>query len=441
MVFSSLHVNLRYLTAQLLPHVDRIVMLKEGRVVQVGFYAVLKDQCPEIVTSVTELRNNEIQEQRSTGLTALNSKIASLSEVNPEKHKEDTSRRDGSWLVYLYYFRSAGYLPVTLVVACFAAETFCNTFTTILVQWWVDAESKSSSHEEAKKYLGLYAMLFIIAIASMLLGCWVFFITFLNNTSINLHANLLNSTLKAPMSFLQQTDVGSLVNRFGQDMELVDMTLPIYLSNFVFMLIDCFFKLIILCIVAKYLAISVPVLAIVLYIIQSCYLRTSRQIRLLDIESKAPLYAHFLETIQGLSTIRAFGWQADFESESQRLLNQSQKPVYMLFSIQQWLTLTIDLVVGGIAIILIAIITGWRNMFQAASIGVALNILLTFNQSLAFLIKMWTMTEVSIGSIARVQNFVRDTPAEDADCVIEDTIPEAWPHGEISFKDVTARYK
>lgn len=106
-----------------------------------------------------------------------------------------------------------------------------------------------------------------------------------------------------------------------------------------------------------------------LYFIQAYYLRTSRQVRLLDIEAKAPLYTHSLETIQGISTIRAFRWGPQFQKTSQHLLNESQKPVYMLYCVQQWLTLVLDLVVGVIAVMLIAMVTSLKDKFSAASIG------------------------------------------------------------------------
>jgi hypothetical protein len=46
--------------------------------------------------------------------------------------------------------------------------------------------------------------------------------------------------------------------------------------------------------------------------LQKYYLRTSRQMRLLDLEAKSPLYSHFLESLTGLVEIRAFGWSNDF---------------------------------------------------------------------------------------------------------------------------------
>lgn len=35
--------------------------------------------------------------------------------------------------------------------------------------------------------------------------------------------------------------------------------------------------------------------------------------RLLDLEAKSPLYSHFIESLSGLVTIRAFGWGENFQ--------------------------------------------------------------------------------------------------------------------------------
>lgn len=58
------------------------------------------------------------------------------------------------------------------------------------------------------------------------------------------------------------------------------------------------------------MAITVAPCLVVLYYIQKFYLRKSRHLRFLDLEAKSPLYAHFVETLEGLATIRSFGWQS-----------------------------------------------------------------------------------------------------------------------------------
>jgi ATP-binding cassette subfamily C (CFTR/MRP) protein 1 len=63
---------------------------------------------------------------------------------------------------------------------------------------------------------------------------------------------------------------------------------------------QCMIKLIVICVIGKYLSGSIPFFAVILYFVQAFYLRTSRQIRLIDIEAKAPLFGNFLETIEGI---------------------------------------------------------------------------------------------------------------------------------------------
>jgi ATP-binding cassette subfamily C (CFTR/MRP) protein 1 len=61
---------------------------------------------------------------------------------------------------------------------------------------------------------------------------------------------------------------------------------------------------------SKFVAAFMPAAVIVLYLLQRFYLRSSRQIRLLDLEAKSPMDTHFLETLSGLYNHRAFNWQS-----------------------------------------------------------------------------------------------------------------------------------
>ena len=44
--------------------------------------------------------------------------------------------------------------------------------------------------------------------------------------STHLHHNLLSNTLRSPMGFFDTTPLGRLVNRFSQDMDIIDMLIP-----------------------------------------------------------------------------------------------------------------------------------------------------------------------------------------------------------------------
>jgi ABC-type multidrug transport system fused ATPase/permease subunit len=121
---------------------------------------------------------------------------------------------------------------------------------------------------------------------------------------------------------------------------------------------------------------------VALFFVQRYYLRTSKQVSLLEIEAKAPLYAHFMDTISGHATIRAYHLTPVFSNKLGKVLDRSQNPLYMLFLIQQWLTLVLDLMVGALAVVLVAIamsVAGTDNGIGAGTLGAALILLLQFN--------------------------------------------------------------
>jgi len=160
------------------------------------------------------------------------------------------------------------------------------------------------------------------------------------------------------------------------------MTLPMQMIMFTTAAASCLVQLIIICVLGKYLAAAIPVLATTLFVVQRYYLRTSRQVRLIEIEAKAPLYKNFIETAQGVATIRAFRWGAVFHQRHAEMLNYSQRPFYILLCIQQWLSLVLDLIVGGLAVVLIAVATSTAGNLSPGALGVALVLILEFNSLL-----------------------------------------------------------
>jgi ATP-binding cassette subfamily C (CFTR/MRP) protein 1 len=188
-------------------------------------------------------------------------------------------------------------------------------------------------------------------------------------------------------------------------------------------------RVIIICVTAKYFAATIPFGLAAVYLIQRCYLRTSRQLRHLDIEAKAPLYSHFLETLNGLATIRAYGWQ-----------DALQKPFYLLACIQKWLALVLNMLTGVLAIIVVILAVTLRDTTTGGEAGVALVNVISMNQALAILIISWTGLETAIGAVSRVRSFSSDTPSE-LRYDVEEIDLRKWPSsGNICFKNVSASY-
>jgi ATP-binding cassette, subfamily C (CFTR/MRP), member 1 len=251
------------------------------------------------------------------------------------------------------------------------------------------------------------------------------------------------------MSFFVNTDSGVTMNRFSQDLQLIDMELPIAaLNTFASLspppknlsapcsdvpeaLVLCIAQMILIGIGSIFAAISFPVVLLALFIIQKIYLRTSRQLRLLDLEAKAPLYSLFEASLSGLPSIRAFSWQSPLEARNHTLLDRSQR----------WLTLILDLVVAAVAVVLIVIVVELRGTVNAGGVGLALLNVIQFSQTIKLLVTFWTTLETHIGSVARVKSFTTTAPVEDRPGENGD-VPKDWPsEGKLEFSGVKAAYR
>jgi ABC-type multidrug transport system fused ATPase/permease subunit len=183
-----------------------------------------------------------------------------------------------------------------------------------------------------------------------------------------------------------------------------------------------------------------PFVFVVLYAIPAYNLRTSRQTRLLDIESKVPLYSLFAEMSSGVEHIRAFGWESSFVDESIEALDYSQKPFYYRAALQSWLELAMDLSIMVLAVTLVIVATVFKDTTSQAALGLSLLNLITFSNMLNFAVAAWTLLETALGAVARLRTFLSKTPNEEQQGEV--SLPSHWPHtGTIVFSNVTAKYK
>lgn len=245
---------------------------------------------------------------------------------------------------------------------------------------------------------------------------------------------------RATTSFLTSTDAGRTTNRFSQDLQLIDSDLPQSLDETVVNFLSLIVSAILVFTGSGYVAAAIPACIILLFMVQLFYLRTSRQLRLLDIEAKAPLFSQFIETLGGVTCIRAYGWSEEYMERSYGVLDVSQKPYYLLWCIQRWLTLVLDLLAGSIAVMLVAFATSVRNG-STGFLGVALFNVISFSGALQTFVTGWTQLETALGAISRIRAFVRDTKTEHLEDEV-DTLPDDWPSaGGLEVRNLLASYE
>ncbi|KAF5565087.1 multidrug resistance [Fusarium phyllophilum] len=359
--------------------------------------------------------------------------------VLSEEAREDAGRRTGDMAIYLYYIRAIGWIPSMIFIFAICAFIVCQSFPTIWLNWWAAANAKKP-FARLGYYLGIYAMLGGLAIIFLVVSTWQMIVTMVPLSGNSFHQSLLKTVLNAPMSFFAATDAGVTINRFSQDLQLVDMDLPLSALNTFATFVLCIAEMVLISVGSYYTAIAFPFLFVALWVVQHTYLRTSRQLRFMDLEAKSPLYALFTESVAGLATLRAFGWRDALEKKHHDLLDQSQRPFYLLYAAQRWLTLVLDLFVTVIAVLVVVLVTQLRGVLPTGLIGVALVNIIQFSQHLKLLMTFWTTLETHIGAISRIKSFTSDTASEHEPQEKEQP-PSIWPSkGQIVFDNVSAGY-
>ena len=315
-----------------------------------------------------------------------------------------------------------------------------NNVPDVWVKWWV-TYNMEHPNQKIGYYLGMYAFFALLGLGALVVACWTLIMTMAPQAGRVLHQRLLNTVLNAPMSFFSTTDTGITTNRFSQDLELIDMELPVALIRTAMMFFVLIAQLLVILASAKFVGIAMPGIVVVIYFLQVYYLRTSRRLRLLDIETKAYLGTQFVEMLSGLVTIRAFQWEYHHLSDFINMLKKAQRPFYLMYCVQRWLNMVLDLIVGSMAILLVTIAIRTKGTVDPGMTGLALTNLVGFSQMLKQLITNWTLLETSMGALSRVRSFAASIESENQPG--EDTVaPDHWPKfGGIEFRSVIASHK
>ncbi|KAH6713295.1 putative multidrug resistance protein, partial [Leptodontidium sp. MPI-SDFR-AT-0119] len=423
-----------------LPLADNILVLgSDGRMAEQGAFEDLRAHSSEFIKSVltgeqsqpspTDKSSDQDHDDKPKDHASIKVKQGSDSET------ADLTRQIGDLSVYNYYLKSIGWKIALANVVTALVWTLGSNFPPLWLTWYAN-----NTVQEVGLFIGIYITTAVVALAAATGLLYNLYMKLIPRSGAGLHKILLTSVMGAPQSFFDETDSGLVLNHFSQDMTLIDASLPGAAAMCFSAFLQCLAQFGLIATGSTYMALACPALVLCVYFLQSFYLRTSRQMRFLDLECKSPLYTHFTETIEGLSTIRAFGWEDHFLRENIELLDKSQRPHYLMYCIQRWFNLVLLLLVGLTAVVVVALATSLTSTTTGGRLGVSLSSIVNFNFSLGMFMMFWTQMETSLGAIARLKSFETETVSEHKE---EETfVPgQDWPTlGSIEFRNVSASY-
>ncbi|KAI1335138.1 P-loop containing nucleoside triphosphate hydrolase protein [Xylariaceae sp. FL0016] len=358
--------------------------------------------------------------------------------------KEHLEQGKVKWDVYLEYAKTSNLGAVSIYMLALLAAQTAQIGGSVWLKNWAERNSAAGGNPEVGKYLGIYFAFGIGSAALTVIQTLILWIFCSIEASRKLHERMATAIFRSPMSFFDTTPAGRILNRFSSDVYRLDEVLARTFNMLFVNLARSGFTLVVISVGTPiFVALIVP-LSAVYYWVQRYYLRTSRELKRLDSVSRSPIYAHFQESLGGISTIRAYRQQERFELENEWRVDANLRAYFPSISANRWLAVRLEflgaviiLAAAGFAIISVTNHSG----LSAGMVGLAMSYALQITTSLNWIVRQTVEVETNIVSVERVLEYAR-LPSEAPEIIHRNRPPVAWPaRGAVQFNNFSTRYR
>uniref|UniRef100_A0A8C1P059 ATP-binding cassette, sub-family C (CFTR/MRP), member 9 n=1 Tax=Cyprinus carpio TaxID=7962 RepID=A0A8C1P059_CYPCA len=451
---------------QYLIHADWIIAMKDGSVLREGTLKDIQTHDVELYEHWKTLMNRQDQELEKTEMesqTTLERKTLrrafysreAKNHIDDEDEEEEveeddddnmsttTSRRSKiQWKMCCRYLSSGGFLMVFLMVS----SKLAKHSVMVAIDYWLAAWTSSNPFLGVLQHRSCVPVFIILCGAAIAL-CLITSLTveFLGvAAATNLHHNLLNKIIHAPIRFFDVTPLGQILNRFSADTNIIDQHIPPTLESLTRSTLLCLSAIGVIAFVTPTFLIALVPLAVAFYFIQKYFRVASKDLQDLDDSTQLPLLCHFSETAEGLTTIRAFRHEARFKQRMLELTDTNNTAYLFLSAANRWLEVRTDYL-GAVIVLTAAVAAIWStsgpDVDQSGLVGLGLTYALTVTNYLNWVVRNLADLEVQMAAVKKVNSFL-STESENYEGSMDvSQVPEDWPqHGEIKIHDLCVRY-
>uniref|UniRef100_A0A665UJ55 ATP-binding cassette, sub-family C (CFTR/MRP), member 8 n=1 Tax=Echeneis naucrates TaxID=173247 RepID=A0A665UJ55_ECHNA len=448
---------------QYLPHADWIIAMKDGTIQTEGTLKDIQKAEPELFEQWKTLMHRQDQEfekdtdgasmtvlERNNLRRAMYSREAMKTEEDEEEESVSSEDDDNlsqvmrqratiPWRSCNTYLSSAGVLLLSLLLL----SQLLKHSLMVAIDYWL--AHWTSTHKQSQQnninidcgfshswYLSVFSVLcclgIILCLATSVAVEWTGF-----KVAKELHQNLLNKIILAPMRLFETMPIGSILNRFSTDTNTIDQHIPTTLECLSRSTLLCVSALGVISYVTPVFLIALLPLAVACYFIQKYFRMASRDLQQLEDSTQLPLLSHFSETVEGLSTIRAFRYEPRFRQRLLQFTDANNIASLFLTAANRWLEVRMEYI-GACVVLLAAVASITNSLYNQLSPGLVSNYMNWMVRNLADM-------EVQLGSVKRINGLLKSEPENYEGLLTVSQVPDGWPQqGEIKIQNLSVRY-
>ena len=425
-----------------LPMVDRILVVKDGTIVEEGSYSHLVEQGEDFARILRDFGSKD-EATKETEEEAIES-VAAETPQDPKKitkqllTTEDRETGAVSAAVYKGYLEKGGglwTLPILLLITGLAQVA--QVGNNLWLSFWSRRQFEGRTD---KFYIGIYASFgFAQAFAYFALGFGVTVIG--NRASSGMHSSAVRRVLQAPMSFFDTTPQGRIINRFSKDIDTMDNLLSDSFRMFLTTFSSIVGSFILSIVIYHYFAAALGPLLIMFYLFALYYRASAREIKRIDSVLRSSVYAQFGETLTGLSTVRAYREQDRFIAMNEKFIDRMNGAYLLTITNQRWLGIRLDFT--GTLLILVVAILAVTSRFNVdpATTGLVLSYTMQVTGMIGWMVRQFAEVENNMNASERVFHYGSKLEIE-ADFTSDNPPADSWPSaGAIDFVNVDLAYR
>lgn len=348
------------------------------------------------------------------------------------------------WDVYGEYAKTSNLFAVAIYLTVLIGAQTVSVGGSLWLKYWSEVNQRYGGNPSVGKFLGIYMAIGVGSAGLAVVQTLVLWIFCSIEASRKLHERMAFAVFRSPMSFFETTPTGRILNRFSSDIYRVDEVLARTFNMLFVNSARAIYTLVLIAIsTPAFIILVFPLGGVYLYI-QRYYLRTSRELKRLDSISKSPIYAHFQESLGGMTTIRAYRQQNRFALENEWRVDENMRAYFPSINANRWLAVRLEfigsfIILAAASFAIVSVATG--GGLSAGMVGLAMSYALQITQSLNWIVRQTVEVETNIVSVERVLEYAR-LPSEAPERISKNKPKIGWPaHGAVDVRNYSTRYR